>query len=108
MNIRVPFERLVPGRAYLIISAVKTLTPQGEWLFLKLRAEPYNVFVKIPWWATGMLDRSQVALINTERLFVHFAFYGRTLSGDPIFQIRNASIPVPTMEEMEAAGSFVL
>jgi hypothetical protein len=108
MNRRVPFEQLVPGQAYLIIAAVKSLTPQGGRLFLKLRAEPYNVYIKIPWWASEVFSDSKRARINRQQLFVHIAFYGRNLSGNPIFQIRNAAVPVPTMAEMEAAGSFTV
>jgi hypothetical protein len=108
MNTADTFRRLVPGMPYVIISALKILTSEGVRLYLKLRAEPENVLVKMPWWLTYLFTDSQIARINTERLFIHLAFYGRSLSGDPIIQIRNAAIHMPTMYEMAAVGAFAL
>jgi hypothetical protein len=47
---------------------------------------------------------SQISRINNEQLFVNISYWGRQDSGDPIMQIRNAAVPMPTYSEMLAAG----
>ena len=42
------------------------------------------------------------SLFNNEELFVNISYWGRTDSGDPIIQIRNAAVPMPTFGD---AGS---
>jgi hypothetical protein len=84
---------------------MRILTPCGARLYFKLLAQPRNVFIILPSYCSYLLTDSQLALINAERLFIHLAFYGRDPSGNPIIQIRNSSIPLPSMQEMEAAGA---
>jgi hypothetical protein len=98
---------LLTAVAYLI-SAQKIVTDKGVRLFCKLQAETENVFVKMPGGLSYLFMDFQIARINNETLFGNLSFYGRSLSGDRIIQIRNAAIPMPTFHEMEAAGAFEL
>jgi len=97
---------LVPGMAYLIMYAQKIQTENGMHLFVKLHAEPKNVFCKIPEGLAYLFSDSQIDQINNEKLFVNLSFWGRSRSGDPIIQIRNAALPMPAFHEMAVAGAF--
>jgi len=97
---------LQPGLSYLIISAQKVQTESGMRLFVKLRATPKNVFCKMPGGLAYLFTDYQLEQINNEKLFVNVSFWGKSLSGDPIIQIRNAALPAPNYEEMTAAGAF--
>ena len=59
----------------------------------------------MPNYCTGVLEMSQIDRINGEKLFVNFAYWGRQPSGNPIIQLRNTSVPMPTYAEMLAAGA---
>jgi len=74
-------------------------------LILKLRAEPRNIFDKMPAYDAYFFTDSQISRINKEELFVNLSYWGRTDSGDPIIQIRKAALPMPTYSEMLAAGA---
>jgi hypothetical protein len=87
---------------------MKIVTSKGIRLFVKLRAEPENVIVKMPGPFSYLFTDSQIARINNETLFVNLVFYGISLSENPVIQIRNAALPMPTLHEMEAAGAFDL
>jgi len=102
--IPVSIYTLVPGLPYLIMYAQKIVTANSVWLILKLRAEPRNVFVKMPADNAYLFTDSQISRINNEQLFVNLSYWGKTDSGDPIIQIRNAAMPMPTYSEMLAAG----
>jgi len=85
--------------------AEKIVTADSVWLILKLRADPRNIFVKMPAYDAYMFTDSQISRINNEELFVNLSYWGRTDSGDPIIQIRNAALPMPTYSEMVAAAA---
>ena len=85
--------------------AEKIVTADSVWLILKLRADPRNIFVKMPEYDAYMFTDSQISRINNEELFVNLSYWGRTDSGDPIIQIRNAALPMPTYSEMVAAAA---
>ena len=97
---------LVPGLAYLIMYAQKIQAEDGMRLFVKLRPAPQNIFCKMPGGLAYPFTDYQIDQINNEKLFVNLSFWGKSLSGDPIIQIRNAALPMPTFEEMTAAGAF--
>jgi len=85
--------------------AQKIVTANSVWLILKLQAHPRNVFVKMPADNAYMFTDSQISRINNEELS-NMSFWGRSSSGDPIIQIRNAFRPIPTYSEMLAAGAI--
>jgi len=97
---------LVPGMAYLIMYAQKIMTENGMRLFVKLHAEPKNVFCKMPEGLAYLFSDSQIAQINNEKLFVNLSFWGKSRSGDPIIQIRNVALPMPTFYKMAVAGAI--
>ena len=97
---------LVPGLSCLIIAAQKIPTEWGIRLFIKLRAAPKNIFYKMPGDNAYLLTDYQIEQINNEKLFINFSFWGTSISGHPIIQIRNAALPSPTSEEMALAGTF--
>jgi len=101
---RVGVDTLMKGATYGIIYAQICMKPQGVRLFLKLRAHPRNIFVKLPNYCAGVLEMSQTNRINKENLFVNFSYWGRQPHGDPIFLLRNKDITMPTYSEMLAAG----
>jgi hypothetical protein len=92
---------LVRVMPYRIMYAQKCVTPDGVRL-LKLRADPRNIFVKMPAYDAYLFTDSQISRINNEQLFVNI-YLGRNVSGNPIIQIRNAAVPMPTHSEMLAA-----
>jgi len=96
---------LVKGLSYRIMYAQKCVTSDGVRLILKLRAAPHNIYVKLPNYCAGVLTDSQISGINKEQLFVNF-YWVRQDSGNPIMQIRNAAVPMPTYSEMRAAGAL--
>jgi len=100
----VGFESLIKGATYRVVYARKCMTPQGLRLFLKLRAHPHNIFVKLPNSCVEVLETSQIDKINRHKLFVNFSYWGRRPNGDPIFQIRNKDIPMPTYSQMLVVG----
>jgi len=95
---------LVNGLSYQIMYAQKCVTPNGVRLILKLRADPMNIFVKMPDYDAYLFTDSQISRINNEQPFVNI-YWGRTDSGEPIMQIRKAAVPMPTYWEMLAAGA---
>jgi len=97
---------LVPILPYLIMYAQKIVTANSVWLILKLRADRRTVFVKISADNAYLFTDSQISRINNEQLFVNLSYWGKTDSGNPIIQIRNTAIPVPTYSEMLAAGAI--
>jgi len=99
-------SNLVPGLSYLVIAAQKIPTERGMRLFIKLRAAPKNIFYKMPGDLAYLLTDHQIEQINNKKLFINFSFWGTSLSGNPIIQIRNAALPSPTYEEMALAGTF--
>jgi len=103
----VGIESLIKGATYRITYAQKCTTPLGVRLFLKLRAHPRNIFVKLPYYCAGVLEMSQIDKINKEKLFLN-SYWGRQPNGDPIFQIRNKDTSMPTYSEMLAAGLSAL
>jgi len=78
-------ESLIKGATYRITYAQKCMTLLGVRLFLKLRAHPRNIFVKLPYYHTCLLEMSQIDEINKEKLFLNFSYCGRQPNGDPIF-----------------------
>jgi len=86
--------------------AQKCITPDGVQLLLKLRADPKNIFVKMSAYDAYLFTDSQISRINNEQLFVSISYWGRNVSGNPIIQIRNAAVPMPTYSEMLEAGAF--
>jgi len=62
--------------------------------------------VKMPAGNAYLYTDSQISRINNEQLFVNLSFWGKPDSGDPIIQIRNAAMPMPTYSEMLAAGAI--
>jgi len=103
----VSLDTLQKGHTYWIMAARQGLTPGNNdlRLLLKLRALPHNIFVMLPTYCTGVFNLSQINKINKEQLFVNFSYWGKLHSGEPILQIRNATIPMPTYAEMTAAGA---
>jgi len=95
---------LVPGMAYLIMNAQKIMTENGVLLFVKLRAEPKNVFCKMPEGLAYLFADSQIAQINNEKHF-KLLFWGTSRSGDPIIQI-NVALPMPTFYGMAVDGAI--
>ena len=103
---RVDDSILIKGASYRIIFAQKCLTPQGVQLILKIRAHPRNILVKMPEYAVGVLEMGQIDKINKEKHFVNFSYWGRQPSGNPVIQLRNAKVAMPTYSEMAAAGAI--
>jgi len=99
-------DSLVPGSTYLIMNAQRIPTENGMRLFVKLRATPQNIFCKLPGGLAYLFTDYQVDQINNDRLFVNLSFWGKSLSGDPIIQIRNAALPMLSFEDMTEAGAF--
>jgi len=102
---RVGVDYLIKGMPYWIIAAQKCIISLGIRLILKLRAHPHNIYVMMPNYCTGVLQMSQIDRTNREKLFVNFAYWGWQPSGNPIIQLRNTSVPMPTYAEMLAAGA---
>ena len=95
---------LVRRLPYRFMYAEKSVTPDGVRIILKLRADPRNIFIKMLAYCAYVFTDSQISRINNEQLFLNISYWGRTDSGDPITQIRNAAVPMPTYSEMLAAG----
>jgi len=100
-------ESLIKGATYRITYAQKCMKPLGVRLFLKLRAHPRNISVKLPYYHTWLLDMSQIDEINKEKIFLNFSYWGRQFNGDPIFHIQNKDIPMPTYSEMLTAAGAI-
>jgi len=98
---------LVPGQTYLIMNAKRMPTEKGMRLFVLLRT-PETVLCKLPAGFSYLLTYPQIQRINSDKLFVKLSYFGKSLSGDPIIQIRNAILPSPTFEDMAAAGALAL
>jgi len=96
----------VQGLSYTILYVAKITTIYRVQLEIKLRADPADVFVILPPEFSTCFSDSQISRINNKELFVNMSYWGRTDSGDPIIQIRNAAIPMPTYSEMLAAGAL--
>ena len=102
----VSLDFLVPGQSYMILYVAKITTICGVQLKLKLRADPADVFVIMPPEFSTCFSDSQISRINNKDLFIHMSYWGKTDSGNPIIQIRNAAMPMPTYSEMVAAGAL--
>jgi len=102
----VSLDFLVRSLSYTLLYVAKITTIYGVQLKLKLRASPADVFVIMPPEFSTCFSDSQISRINNEELFVHMSYWGRTNSGNPIIQIRNAAMPMPTYSEMLAAGAL--
>jgi len=62
---------LVSGLPYLIMYAQKIMTTNRLRLILKLRADPKNLFVKMPSDDAYLFTDSQISRVNNEELFVN-------------------------------------
>jgi hypothetical protein len=71
----------------------------------KATSRPKECCVKMPADNAYLFTDSQISRINNEELFVNMSLWGRSRSGDPIIQIRNDAMPMPTYSEMLAAGA---
>ena len=96
---------LVRRLPYRFMYVEKSVTPDGVRLILKLRADRRNIFIKMPVYCAYVFTDSQISRINKEQLFLNISYWGRTDSGNPIIEIRNSAVPMPTYSEMLAAGA---
>jgi hypothetical protein len=97
-------ECLQAGQTYLILNVKRILTGKGLQLFVKLRLQPSGVLCKLPAALTYLFTDHQIDRINNDKLWVNLSYFGLTLSGDPIIQVRHFSLPIPFFEDMAAAG----
>ena len=101
---------LVPGQTYLIRNAKRMPTKKGMRLYVVLciffEDSIQNVLFKLPGGFSYLLSYPQIVRINSNKLFVKLSYFGQSLSGEPIIQIRNFILPAPTFEEMAAAGAL--
>jgi hypothetical protein len=101
-------ECLVQGQTYTILNAKRIPTEKGIRLFVKLRQHPQDVLCKLPAGLTYLFTDHQIHRINYDKLWVKLSFFGISLSGDPIIQIRHFILPHPTFEDMAAARALDL
>ena len=101
---------LVPGQTYRIINAKRMPTKKGMRLYVVLRIfledRFQDVLFKLPGGFSYLFSYPQIDRINSKKLHITFSYFGKSLSGEPIIQIRNEILPAPTFEEMEAAGAL--
>jgi hypothetical protein len=102
----VGLDSLLPGLPYLILYIQEIVMIHGVQFNIKLRSDPVNVFKILPPEFSTCFTDSQKSRINNEQLFVNLSYWGKTDSGDPIIQIRNAAMPMPTYSEILAAGAI--
>jgi len=101
-------ECLVAGQTYLILSAKRISTEKGIRLFVKIRLYPQDVLCKLPAGLTYLFTDHQIDRINNDKLWVKLSYFGLTLSGDPIIQIRHFGLPSPFFEDMAPAGMLFI
>jgi hypothetical protein len=104
-------ECLVAGQTYQILSAKRIPTQKGLWLFVKLHLYPQGVLCRPRVFSGGLtylFTDHQIDRINNGKLWVKLSYFGLTLSGDPIIQIRHFGLPSPFFEDMAAAGILFL
>jgi len=81
---------------------------KGLRLFVKLHLYPNGVLCKLPAGLTYLFTDRQKDRINSDKLWVKLSYFGLTLSGDPIIQVRHFILPSPFFEDMAAAGILFL
>jgi len=86
----VGLDTLVSGLPSFILYVKEIATIHGVQLNTKLRSDPVNVFIILPPEFSTCFTDSQKSRINNEQLFVNLPYCGKTDSGDPIIQLRNA------------------
>ena len=77
---------------------------EGLRLFVRLRLQPNGVLCKLPAALTYLFTDHQIDRINSDKLWVSLGYFGLTLSGDLIIQVRHFSLPLLFFEDMVAAG----
>jgi len=97
-------ECLQAGQMYLILNAKRIPTEKGLRLFVRLRLHPNGVICKLPPALTYLFTDHQIDRINSDKLRVNLGYFGLTLSGDLIIQVRHYHSPLLFFEDMVAAG----
>jgi len=96
---------LEPGTEYMILSAHHIQTSNGTRLIVEFHGITHSMLCAFhP--RVRLLSNRQIEDINTYTLSLVATYYGLTESGDPVFQIRDAALPAPSYEELEACGAF--
>jgi hypothetical protein len=101
-------ECLQAVQTYLIWNAKRIPTEKGLRLFVRLRVQPNGVLCKLPAALTYLFTDHQIDRINSDKLTVNLSYFGLTLSGDLIIQVRHFSLHIPFFEDMAAAGIVFL
>jgi len=97
---------LVPGTEYPIGSAEKITSENGTHLLVALHTTTHSMYCLFSPRLANTFTDQQIEQINNKTLSLIATYFGKTRSGDPIFQIRDADLPGPAFEEMAAAGAF--
>jgi len=96
------YNSQVPGTEYSIMHARKITSENGIKLLLALHTADHSLFCIFPNELGNMLTDLQIEHVNNKTRTLTAIYNGKNPYGEHVFQIRDPTLPAPTLVEMVA------